>query len=119
MDIEYTVSGRAAGREPSEESAPPGRTRRADALPLAETHRKTVSLELGQVGKELRLVNYVTDGESEPPKSLELGPSITGHIEPLADGTYLVTDVITNPGTLLSAHLANEEIRQRDFNGTK
>ena len=35
--------------------------------------------------------------------------------QPFADGTHLVTDIITNPGTLLSAHLANEEIRQRDF----
>ena len=79
--------------------------------------RKTLSLELGQVGDELKLVNFVTDGEPDPPKSLDHGPSITGHLEPLADGTYLVTDTITNPGTLLSAHLANEEIRKRDLNG--
>ncbi|MCA9038103.1 MAG: hypothetical protein KDA91_23420 [Planctomycetaceae bacterium] len=41
--------------------------------------------------------------------------SITGHLESLADGTHLVTDIITNPGSLLSAHLANGEIRLRDF----
>jgi beta-lactamase regulating signal transducer with metallopeptidase domain len=89
-------------------------TRRADAQPLAGD-RKVISLELGLVGDELRLVNYVPDGERTPPESLNPGPSITGHLEPLADGTHLVTDIITNPGTLLSAHLANEEIRQRDF----
>jgi hypothetical protein len=89
-------------------------TRRADAQPLAE-ERKVLSLELGMVGEELRLVNYVPDGERTPPESLNPGPSITGHLEPLADGTHIITDVITNPGTLLSAHLANEEIRQRDF----
>ena len=89
-------------------------TRRADAQPLAE-ERKVLSLELGQVGDELRIVNYVPDGERTPPESLNPGPSISGHIEALADGTHLVTDIITNPGTLLSAHLANEEIRQRDF----
>lgn len=92
-------------------------TRRADAQPLAE-ERKVLSLELGLVGDELRLVNYVADGERTPPESLNPGPSITGHLEPLADGTHLVTDIITNPGTLLSAHLANEEIRQRDFRNT-
>jgi len=80
--------------------------------------KKSLSLELGQVGDELRLVNYVTDGEPDLPKSLNPGPSISGHIEPLADGTYLVTDTIINPGTLLSAHLANEEVRQRDFRST-
>ena len=89
-------------------------TRRADAQPLAE-ERKVLSLELGLVGDELRIVNYVPDGERTPPESLNPGPSISGHIEALADGTHLVTDIITNPGTLLSAHLANEEIRQRDF----
>jgi hypothetical protein len=89
-------------------------TRRADAQPLAGD-RKVLSLELGLVGEELRLVNYVPDGERTPPESLNPGPSITGHLEPLADGTHLITDIITNPGTLLSAHLANEEIRQRDF----
>ncbi|MFO0999577.1 MAG: M56 family metallopeptidase [Planctomycetaceae bacterium] len=89
-------------------------TRRADAQPLAGD-RKVLSLELGLVDDELRLVNYVPDGERTPPELLNPGPSITGHLEPLADGTHLVTDIITNPGTLLSAHLANEEIRQRDF----
>ncbi len=89
-------------------------TRRADAQPLAGD-RKILSLELGLLGDELRLVNYVPDGERTPPESLNPGPSITGHLEPLADGTHLVTDIITNPGSLLSAHLANGEIRLRDF----
>jgi hypothetical protein len=70
------------------------------------------------VGDELRLVNYVADGERTPPESLNPGPSITGHLEPPEDGTHLITDIIPNPGTLLSAHLANEEIRQRDFRNT-
>ena len=119
LEIEYSENRRADGREPSGTTEMPDSSRRADALPLAEMKRKTLSLELGQVGNELRLVNYVTDGEPDPPKSLNPGPSITGHIELLADGTFLVTDIITNPGTLLSAHLANEEVRQRDFNRKK
>ena len=81
--------------------------------------RKRLTLELGQVGDELRPVNYVSDGDRESPKSLDPGPSIASHMEPLADGTYLLTDIITNPGTLLSAHLANEEVRLRDFNRKK
>ncbi len=89
-------------------------TRSADAQPLAGA-RKVLSLELGLVGDELRLVNYVPEGERTSPESLNPGPSITGHIEPLANGMHLVTDIITNPGSLLSAHLANEEIRLRDF----
>lgn len=76
--------------------------------------RKRLTLELGQIGDELRLVNYVTDGDRESPKSLNAGPSITRHLEPLFDGKFLVTDTVINPDTLLSAHLANEEIRQRD-----
>ena len=74
-----------------------------------------LALELGIDGDELRLVNYIKDGPANPPQELNPGPSITGHLEPLADGTHLVTDIITNPGSLLSAHLANEEIRIRDF----
>lgn len=88
--------------------------RRAEAQPLAEG-RRILSLELGLVGDELRLVNYVADGEPSPPQSLNSGSSIADHIKPLADGMHLITDIITNPGTLLSAHLANEEIRLRDF----
>jgi|GEM_PF-2862120 len=80
-----------------------------------EMQRKMLMLELGRVGDELKLVNYVPDGDRKPPESLNPGPSITGHLEQLADGTFLLTDIITNPGTLLSAHLANEEIRLRDF----
>ncbi len=76
--------------------------------------RRYLSLELGLVGEELRLVSYITDGQAEPPE--KIGPvSFSGRIEPLADGTHLIIDVITNPWTLLSAHLANEEVRQRDF----
>ncbi len=74
-----------------------------------------LALELGVDEGELRLVNYIKDGPANPPQELNPGPSITGHLEPLADGTHLVTDIITNPGSLLSAHLANEEIRLRDF----
>ena len=77
-----------------------------------------LALELGVDEGELRIVNYIKDGETNPPQALNPGPSITGHLEPLADGTHLVTDIITNPGSLLSAHLANEEIRQRDFRDT-
>ena len=124
LDIEYTP-GRAAERQPSEPDAPDRNmkndsnadkesTRRADAQPLAK-ERKTLSLEMGLAGDNFRLINYITKGERTPPVSLNPGPSISGHIEPLGDGTHLVTDIITNPGTLLSAHLANEEIRQRDF----
>jgi vacuolar-type H+-ATPase subunit I/STV1 len=40
-------------------------------------------------------------------------------MEKLADGTYLQTEVISNPGSLISGHLANEEIRQRDLENTK
>lgn len=125
LEIEYTNDTRAAGRQPSETTAAADKpdsqdkgeahARRADPQPLTGSNRKALSLELGLVGGELRLVYYVSDGEANPPKSLNPGPSISGHIEPLADGTHLITDVITNPGTLLSAHLANEEMRQRDF----
>lgn len=74
-----------------------------------------LALELGVDDGELRFVNYIKDGGANPPQELNPGPSITGHLEPLADGTHLVTDIITNPGSLLSAHLANEEVRLRDF----
>ena len=84
------------------------------------THPKRIlSLELGKIGNEFRLVNYVTLGERKLPKGLVEGLSIRGNIEPLADGTHLQTDLITNPGSLISAHLANEEIRQRGFENKK
>lgn len=91
LDIEYTNAGDDAGI------------------------RKTLSLEMGRSGDEFRLVNYVPLGERNLPTETVAGLSISGHIEPLADGTHLVTEVITNPGALLSAHLANEEVRLRDF----
>ena len=81
--------------------------------------RKTLSLEMGRSGDAFPLVNYVTKGKRRLPKGSIDGLSMRGHVEPLADGTYLVTDLITHPGTLLSAHLANEEIRQRDYEHKK
>ena len=32
-----------------------------------------------------------------------------------ANGTFLMTTITTNPGSLLSAHLGNEEVWQRSF----
>ena len=79
--------------------------------------RKTLSLEMASVENELRLVNYVAKGPREFPKTLPQGLSIRGHTEQLTDGTFLVTSIISNPGDLTSAHLANEEIWQRDYGG--
>jgi beta-lactamase regulating signal transducer with metallopeptidase domain len=76
---------------------------------------RTLSLEMGRSGGELRLVNYVTLGERKLPSPLIKGLSISGQLEPLADGTYLMSTITRNPGTLLSAHLGNEEIWQREF----
>ncbi len=78
-----------------------------------------LSLEVGMLGNEFRLVNYVTQGEQNLPKTLVPSLSIRGNTESQADGTYLLTNLITNPGSLLSAHLANEEIRQRDLENKK
>ena len=78
-----------------------------------------LSLELGKIGNDFRLVNYVTLGERNLPMRLVDGQSIRGNIEQLADSTHLQTDIITNPGSLISAHLANEEIRQRGFENKK
>ena len=64
-------------------------------------------------------MNYVTLGERNLPMRLVDRQSIRGNIEQLADGTHLQTDLITNPGLLISAHLANEEIRQRGFENKK
>ncbi len=80
---------------------------------------KTLSLELGKLGNELRFVNYVALGDRKLPEGPVAGLSIRGNMEKLADGTYLQTEVISNPGSLISGHLANEEIRQRDFENTK
>ncbi|TWU42372.1 hypothetical protein [Novipirellula artificiosorum] len=74
---------------------------------------RTLSLEIGKLGDELRMVHYIKDGKPKLPKELVKGLSIRGQIEPLADGTYLLTNIITNPGSLLSAHLANEEVWKR------
>ncbi len=75
--------------------------------------KKVLSLEFGKVGNEFRLVNYVAVGERKLPEGILQGLSIRGNMEPLADGTSLMSSVITNPGSLISAHLANEEILQR------
>ena len=79
---------------------------------------KTLSLELGKLGNELRFVNYVAFGDRKLPEGPVAGLSIRGNMEKLADGTYLQTEVISNPGSLISGHLANEEIRQRDLENT-
>ena len=80
---------------------------------------KKLSLEFGKLGDEFRLVNYVTQGEQNLPKALVPGLSMRGNTESQADGSYLLTNAITNPGSLLSAHLANEEIRQRDLENNR
>jgi beta-lactamase regulating signal transducer with metallopeptidase domain len=80
---------------------------------------KTLSLELGKLGEELRFINYVALGDRKLPEGPIAGLSTRGSMEKLADGTYLQTEVISNPGSLISGHLANEEIRQRDLENTK
>lgn len=90
-----------------------------DATAEDASARKTLSLEMGDAGDDFRLINYIEAGERKFPKALVDGLSIRGHVEPLADGTFLVTSLTTNPGTLISAHLANEEVWQRDFNKTR
>lgn len=85
----------------------------------AETPVSTLSLEFGRSNDELKLVNYVKDGPARLPNQLPQGLSITGQIEPLADGTFLMTSITSNPGALLSAHLANEETWKRNFNAKK
>jgi hypothetical protein len=70
---------------------------------------------MGRSGDEFRLVNYIKDGKREFPPTLGKGLSSSGQTEPLADGTYLMSTITTNPGTLLSAHLGNEEIWLREF----
>lgn len=76
---------------------------------------KTLSLEMGESGDELKLVNYVKFGKAEFPNTITPRISIRGSIEPIADGAYFITTTVTNPGTLLSAHLSNEEIWKRSF----
>ena len=76
LDIEYAPAGNTSGL------------------------KKTLSLEMGKAGNELRLVNYVAYGERELPETPILGMSTSGRLEPLADGTFLVTSLTTNPGTL-------------------
>ncbi|MDX1926086.1 MAG: M56 family metallopeptidase [Pirellulaceae bacterium] len=83
------------------------------SLPDDAATRKSLSLELGQSGGELRLVNYVAD-EPKLPEG-QFAASITGHTEKLANGMFQLTTLISNPGELLSAHLANEEIWHRDL----
>ena len=75
--------------------------------------KRLLSLEVGLSGGKFRLVNYVILGERELPKDAIQGLSIRGFNEQLGDGSRMQTDLITNPGSLLSAHLANEEVRIR------
>ena len=81
--------------------------------------RKVLSLEIGRAGDEFRLANYVPFGERNLPKGTIEGLSVRGHNERLVDGTLLMTQLISNPGSLISAHLANEEIRQHSSDHTK
>ena len=85
----------------------------------SQSAKKILSLELGKSGDDFRLVNYITLGERNLPKDRVQGLSIRGNTELLKDGTKLLTDLITSPGLLISAHLANEEIRQRGFENNK
>ena len=89
LDIEYSTSPRA--------------------------RRKTLSLEMASAGNKLRLVNYTSKGLRELPKQIPQGLTTRGHIEPVSDGTFLQTTLTANPGSLITAHLANEEIWQRDL----
>ncbi len=81
--------------------------------PEDAANRKSVWLELGISNDDLQLVNYVAK-EPNLPAGLA-GISMRGHTEQLADGIYQLTSLITNPGELISAHLANEEVRHRDY----
>jgi beta-lactamase regulating signal transducer with metallopeptidase domain len=83
------------------------------SVPDDPTTRKSLSLELGQSGGELRLVNYVAEDPKLPVG--QFAESITGHTETLSNGMFQLTTLISNPGELLSAHLANEEIWHRDL----
>ena len=85
----------------------------------SQSAKKILSLELGKSGDDFRLVNYITLGERNLPKDRVQGLSIRGNTELLKDGTKLLTDLITSPGLLISAHLANEEIRQRGLENNK
>ena len=75
--------------------------------------RKKISLELGMTEDKFRLVNYVAEEPKFPAALNRI--SITGHTERLADGVFQVTSMIRNPGELISAHLANEEVWHRDY----
>ncbi|MEP3479260.1 MAG: M56 family metallopeptidase [Fuerstiella sp.] len=97
LEIQYSLGSKDAAAD--EESA----------------DRKTVSLEIGNSGDDFQLVNYIETGERKFPKKLTSRLSVRGHVESLSDGTFFVTSLTTNPGTLISAHLANEEIWQRDL----
>jgi len=81
--------------------------------------KEVLSLEIGRDGDEFRLVNYVPFEKLNLPKETFAGWSVHGHNERLTDGTLLMTQIISNPGSLISAHLANEEIRQHNFGRTK
>ena len=72
---------------------------------------KTLSLEVGRAGCRLWLVNYITDGSRGLPKAF---PAMTfsSQNEKLPNDDVIMYWKIKNPGSLLSAHLANEELWQ-------
>ena len=87
--------------------------------PLLSVSTRILSLEVGKIGNEFRLVNYVPHGERRLPEGMIEGLSMSANREQLADVSYLLTTVVTNPGPLISAHLANEEIRSRGSENKK
>lgn len=82
-------------------------------------HGANLELELGLANGQLKLVCYVKDGDANFPKKLPKGLSITGHNALLNKGRLWLTSLVSNPGTLLSAHLANEELWLRDFSSIR
>lgn len=76
----------------------------------ANAKRRTLSLEIARVGDNLKLVSYIAKGKRELPKGVISGLSTTGHVEPLPGNRYLTTTLTTNPETLISAHIGNEEV---------
>ena len=87
--------------------------------PRSSVPKKILSLEVGKIGNEFRIVNYVPSGERKLPEGIIEGLSMRSNRERLADVSVLLTTVVTNPGPLISAHLANEEIRSRGSGNKK
>ena len=87
--------------------------------PRSSVPKKILSLEVGKIGNEFRIVNYVPSGERKLPEGIIEALSMRSNRERLADVSYLLTTVVTNPGPLISAHLANEEIRSRGSGNKK